>query len=213
MADKPVHLPAFARGLEEAGLACGVFARSGSGALHLALPEAGREALRTLARERAEFVKFSAEEWKWRLEEGAAAFRFNRDFLASGGWFEILAWEHLRGSDRFRDVVLNPVVATPRGPEIHEGIFAIEGLNLAAFSCQPGGVIGGLPAVAVDLAQRARRLGGAGAAKYLALALQPQNLNEVIAQAGAHGVKVVGDSRAFRAGSARDPFAGFKLPA
>lgn len=213
MADKPVHLPAFARELGDAAIACGVLMKSGSGSLHLALPEAGREALVTLARERAAFVKFSGEEWKWRLEEGVSGFRFNRDFLAAGGWFEILVWEHLRRSDCFRNVVLNPVVATPLGPETCEGIFAIEGLKLAAFSCQPGGTLGGLPAVAATLASNARRLGGESAASYLALALQPQNLNEVIAQAGAHGVKVIGDSRAFRAGSARDPFAGFKLPA
>lgn len=213
LADKPVHLPTFARGLEDAGLACGVFVKSGSGALHLALPHAGREALWALARERAAFVKFGAEEWKFRLEAGVSGFRFNRDFLAAGGWFEILVWEHLRRSDRFRDVVLNPVVSTPRGPEIREGIFAIEGLGLAAFSCRPGGAIGGLPTVAGDLARLAGRIGGAGAAKYLALALRPQNLNEVIAQSDAHGVKVIGDSRAFRTGSERDPFVGFKVTA
>ena len=71
--------------------------------------------------------------------------------------------------------------------------------------------VAGLLAVATTLAKRACRLGGAGANKYLALSLQPQNLNELIAQSGAHGVKVIGDSRAFRSGSARDPFAGFKV--
>lgn len=61
--------------------------------------------------------------------------------------------------------------------------------------------------------RRDRRPGGAGVTKYLALALQPQQLNEVIAQSAAYGVKVVGGSRALREGSARDPFAGFKPPA
>jgi hypothetical protein len=213
MAVKPVRLPAFAREIEDAALAAGLLTKSDLGMLHFSLPEVEREALWRLASERAAFVKFTGEEWNARLAEGTGSLGFARDFLGAGGWFDILVWDHLRNSDRFRDVLWNPCVATPHGPEVEAGVFAVEGFNLAAFSCQPGGAVAGLPAVAATLAKRARRLGGAGANKYLALALQPQNLNEVIAQSGAYGVKVIGDSRAFRAGSARDPFAGFKVTA
>ena len=94
--------------------------------------------------------------------------------------------------------------------ETAEGVFAIEGAGLAAFSCKAGGAVPGLPQAAAELALIAGDLGGPGAAKYLALALQPQGLNDVSAQAAAHGVKIIGDSRAFRPDSARDPFAGFK---
>jgi hypothetical protein len=89
--------------------------------------------------------------------------------LLGGGWWELAVYEAAQRSGRFRDLRWSVVVRSA-DQTFEKDIIAIEGLNLAIFSCKRGGDKGRLVGALDELDSSARQLGGSHAKRYLAIA-------------------------------------------
>lgn len=86
-----------------------------------------------------------------------------------GGWWEIAVYEAAQRSGLFRDLRWSVEVRSA-GQTFEKDLIAIEGLNLAVFSCKRGGEKGRLVAAIDELDSNARQLGGSHARRYFAVA-------------------------------------------
>ena len=97
-----------------------------------------------------------------------APFQETLNFLG-GGWWELAVYEAAQRSGRFRELRWSVEVHSA-GQTFEKDLIAIEGLNLAVFSCKRGGEKGRLVAAIDELDSNARQLGGSHARRYFAVA-------------------------------------------
>lgn len=112
----------------------------------------------------ADGERYTIPEWIAALEP----FQEIQNFLG-GGWWEIAVYEAAQRSGHFRDLRWSVKVHSV-GQTFEKDLLAIEGLNLAVFSCKRGGEKGRLVGALEELDSTARQLGGSHAKRYFAVA-------------------------------------------
>ena len=92
----------------------------------------------------------------------------------SGGWWEIAAVSAAEKSGRFRDIRWS-VAAGERGfgGSLEEDIVAVDGVQIAYFSCKRGGARSKLTRQLEEMDASAKRLGGVFARKFFCVYLPP----------------------------------------
>jgi len=107
---------------------------------------------------------FQTAEWFTAL----APFQATLNFLG-GGWWEVAVYDAALRSGHFRDLRWSVEVRSA-GQTFEKDLIAIEGLNLAIFSCKRGGEKNRLVGALDELDSTARQLGGSHARRYFAIA-------------------------------------------
>jgi hypothetical protein len=99
--------------------------------------------------------------------------QFARCFLA-GGWWEIAVADAVRQSGRFRDVRWGADAGSRRlGDSMEEDILAVDGVQIAYFSCKRGGAGGKLSRQLEEMHASAQRLGGRFVSKHFCVCIPP----------------------------------------
>jgi hypothetical protein len=113
-------------------------------------------------------------------------------FLA-GSWWEIVVWNAARQSGRFRDLRWSVEIGAP-GEAIEEDILAVDGFNLAIFSCKRGGDGARLTRAFEEFESAARLIGGTFSSKFfcVAQAISERNLSLVRKEAARARVTLIG---------------------
>ena len=89
-----------------------------------------------------------------------------------GGWWEVAVAAAVHRCSAFRDVRMNAEIAKGGNEPMEEDVLAVQGLQLAYFSCKRGNAKG-LHRHLEEVQASARRLGGKFARKYLAVCHLP----------------------------------------
>lgn len=96
-----------------------------------------------------------------------------RGFLA-GGWWEVAVADAVERSGRFRDVRWSAYAGerTP-GASMEEDLLAVDGVQIAYFSCKRGGARAKLPRQLEEMVQSARRVGGQFTSRFFCVYKDP----------------------------------------
>ena len=134
------------------------------------------------------------EAWNDKAEFYAALqpLQFAQAFL-SGGWWEVCVAHAARQSGRFRDLRWSAEVGLP-GDRIEEDLLAVDGFNLAVFSCKRGGKGDRLNRAFEEFVAASRRLGGTFSSKFFCVAqpISSQYFSMVQTEAARDRVRLIG---------------------
>jgi hypothetical protein len=99
--------------------------------------------------------------------------KFARTFF-TGGWWEVAVADAVAKSGRFLDVRWSADAGhREAGVSLEEDVLAVDGVQIAYFSCKRGGARSRLPRQLEEMHASAERLGGRFASKYLCVCLPP----------------------------------------
>jgi hypothetical protein len=119
--------------------------------------------------------------------------QFVHAFL-TGGWWEVAVADSVKKEGRFRDIRWSADAGQRRvGGSMEEDILAVDGVQIAYFSCKRGGDGAKLSRQLEEMVASARRIGGQFVRKYFCVCIPPRGLlgASLAARAGELGVTLV----------------------
>lgn len=163
--DREFHLPAeVARLAAEAGLV----RHFGAGACRL--PEGSRQEMEALCAARTRHEQIP--DYDRRRVAATEGIQHSLNFL-TGAWWEVIVADAVDRCGLFRDLHWSASVGERFGASLEEDLLAVDGVQIALFSCKRGGEKSRLLPHLEELQARARSIGGQFTRRFLAVYRRP----------------------------------------